>query len=227
MHTAFAMDGNNALEVEPAVSATRRVSEARMKRILESREQRMNKILGFNQDASEKQDNHVTKVEAVQRRDSESPSLTPSATLSTLHSQNGEPTAVPVGSDQRAAALTGRQHREDQQFPRKVSLISTPVDFRQNVISQHSWFSAQFLGGDNSNAIIVYIALLLTAAIGSLLQLPVVLPFLLAQSLKYGLRINSNSTSVAPAIGFYAAIHETTHEMLFYIFIFVIVQVLS
>ncbi len=90
------------------------------------------------------------------------------------------------GTDSQSFESSSEQQLVDRTFPRKVSLISTPIDYKtlqqshQNnttsLLSQFIWFLAL-----NPIQISVISFLILVAIIGSLFKLNFIFPFLLTQ----------------------------------------------
>lgn len=209
---------------EPVQNEVLRRAENRKRRLLERSEERMNKIMGVKPES-------ISVHAAVP----ESPDRPESAIVETAPVPNFVPVIRQEDPEDvdafDASDPTEDVNDDDEQplfhtFPRKVSLISTPMDFRQSSPRNKRFPFMTALWWSDANVVdsLSTGALLLTAFVFSIFGVNFFVPFLLAQSFKHTLIYLTASNKPKSFIMSKAFVFETLGELILFLFIYVITQ---
>lgn len=203
-------------------SDVQRRAELRKRKILERSEERMSKILGYKAES-------IDLVSEIVSNESDVYSSIASSI---------EKIDAPVSLDTTRSVVTDRDeddtmddeetmYRErNQQFPRKVSLISTPIDFRHQQSKRNgSYAILSPLLKLNSQTLVSTLLLVVTAVISSYYSLSCIIPFLLTQSFKY-VYVTSSSNNVH-VLNVGSMVYDLIGEFLIFCFVYIIMQALT
>lgn len=217
---------------------TKRRAELRRRKILEQSESRMKKILfGDNkEELSEKISQHQLDVPTsgnLSSSEGNKLKLNEVTTASTDNQPrnrhaNCEP-CIDKNSVPSQIQKTFKQNSKEEQksstvqeqFPRKVSLISTPIDFKtlqESQLRNNSSFSfGNYFNEINFSNLVGTLFLVLTAVICSYLRFNLIIPFLITQLFRITLEPNRNT---------FHNISVITNQFAIFVFVYVLTQII-
>lgn len=193
-------------------------AELRKRKILERSEERMTKILGYKAELADL-DTGPTDSDFVHPTSHGFPT-------NVQANQGDDSTAREEVEDDVMDEEESKYREQNQQFPRKVSLISTPIDFRQQQSKRNSSYSILTpLLKLNSQMLLTTFLLILTAVFSSYYRFNCVVPFILTQSFRYVYL--TTSSNIVHTASIYNLTFELISELLIFTFAYVVTQALA